>query len=105
MATYVFSYRNRKGYVPSPETRSQWFDWFGSMGEAVVELGQPVGSRAGIGTCDSATTELSGYSVISAPDLDAALTLARGCPLLDRDGGVEVGELLEVQADLRRAAG
>ena len=96
MATYVFSYRNPKGYVPTPETRALWLDWFEGMGDALVDIGKPVAGRGNLGNCDSDGTELGGYSLISAPDLDAALAMAKGCPHLDREGGVEVGELVEV---------
>ena len=35
----------------------------------------------------------SGYSVVTAPNLDAAVNLAKGCPLLNGGGGsVEVAE-------------
>lgn len=57
---YVFSYRNPKGYAPSPETRAQWFDWFEGMGDALVSIGQPVSNRNSLGNCDSDTTELGG---------------------------------------------
>ena len=105
MATYVFSYRNPKGYAPSPETRAQWFDWFAGMGDALVNIGQPVSNRSSLGNCDSDTTELGGYTVVSAPDLQAALAIAKGCPHLDRDGGVEIGELADLQPDVRLNAG
>jgi len=93
MPTYVFSYRNPKGYAPSPETREQWMAWFTGMGDALLDIGQPVAVRESLGTCDSDSTELGGYSMVSAPDLEAALAIAKGCPHLERDGGVEVGEL------------
>ena len=97
MATYVLSYRNPKGYVPTPETRAEWFGWFEGMGDALLDIGKPVGGRSNLGNCDSDSTELGGYSVIDAPDLEAAIAIAKGCPHLTRDGGVEVGELLVVE--------
>ena len=42
---------------------------------------------------------------VNAPDLQAALAIAKGCPHLDRDGGVEVGELADLQPDARPSAG
>jgi hypothetical protein len=96
MATYVLSYRNPKGYTPTPQTRAQWMAWFDGMGDALVNLGQPVGLRSNLGNCDSDTTELGGYSIVSAPDLATAVAIAEGCPALGRDGGIEVGELLDV---------
>jgi hypothetical protein len=104
MATYVLSYRNPKGYSPTPETRAQWFAWFDGMGDALVDMGQPVGTRSELGNCDSDATEIGGYSLISAPDLEAAVSIAKGCPHLDRDGGVEVGELLALPVPGQPAA-
>ena len=40
-----------------------------------------------------ASTTLGGYSLIRACDLDAAVALARGCPLLPHGGAVEICEL------------
>lgn len=97
MATYVLSYRNPTGYTPSAETQAQWWAWFEGMGDALVNIGQPVGARSNIGNCDSDRTELGGYSLIDAPDLDAALTIANGCPHLHHEGGVEVGELVPLR--------
>ena len=34
-----------------------------------------------------------------------SLAIAKGCPHLDRDGGVEVGELADLQPDARLTAG
>ena len=35
---------------------------------------------------------VSGYSVVKADDLDAAVKLARGCPVLTGGGTIEVAE-------------
>jgi hypothetical protein len=96
MATYVFSYRNPKGYVSTPDTRAAWLAWFEGMGDALLDIGRPVGARGGIGNADTGNTELGGYSLVEAPDLQAAMSLASGCPFLVCGGGVEVGELLDV---------
>ena len=71
----------------------------------LVNIGQPVSNRSSLGNCDSDTTELGGYLVVTAPDLQAALAIAKDCPHLDRDGGVEVGELADLQPDARLNAG
>jgi hypothetical protein len=102
MATYVFTYRSPKGYVPSAETGAEWFAWFDGMGDALVNLGHRVDRQSSLGICDSDTTELGGYSIITAPSLDAALAIAKGCPHLKRgEGGVEVGELDETPREVR----
>jgi hypothetical protein len=105
MATYVLSYRNPKGYVPTADTREQWWAWFRGMGDALVDIGQPVATRSSLGDCDSDRTELGGYSLINAPDLDSALIIAHGCPHLHHDGGVEVGELVTLHDAVRLDSG
>jgi len=68
MGTFVFSYRMPADYTPGPEN----------------EVG---GSES----------RLSGYSVVSADDLESAVTLAKGCPALRVGGGVEVGPVMEAE--------
>jgi hypothetical protein len=96
MPTYVLVYRGTNGYTPTPETTAAWRAWFGGMGEQLVDLGKPADARGAVGNCDPATTELDGYSLISAENMDAALAIAKGCPHLDHDGGVEVGQLAPI---------
>ena len=96
MPTFVLAYRNPAGYTPTAETATAWQAWFASMGDQLAELGQPVVSRAALGNCEAGSTELGGYSLINAPDLGAAIAIAKGCPHLDRAGGVEVGQLGEI---------
>jgi YCII-related domain len=98
MPTYVLAYRNPAGYVPSPENGAAWRDWFQRMGDQLVDPGQPVTSGTTIGNCSPGSTQLGGFSLIRAADLDAAVAMAKGCPVLARGGGVEIGELGEVPA-------
>jgi hypothetical protein len=96
MPTFVFSYRSPKGYAPTEQTIARWRAWFDGMGDALVDMGRPVVDSVGIGECGPETTRLGGYSLVQAEDLEGALTLAKGCPAIDRRGGVEVGVLGEV---------
>jgi hypothetical protein len=104
MPNFVFSYRNPKGYTPSAESRAAWMAWFDGMGDHLVELGQPVFERTAVGNCSPSSTELGGYSVIQAEDFDAARAIAEGCPYLDGDGGVEIGLLAEIPAEVPSAS-
>ena len=100
MATFVFTYRAPQDYtLGTPEGIAAWSSWFDSMGDHLVELGRPVFERTAIGNCSPADTELGGYSVIQADDFDAALAIAKGCPYLDREGGVEIGLLADIPAE------
>jgi len=76
-----------------------WGAWMGKVGEALVDGGAPfVGSSnalAGDGSTKSAS-DLNGYTIVEAPDIDAATALCGGNPFLD-DGtanfAVEIYEL------------
>jgi hypothetical protein len=47
-----------------------------------------------VGRCQG-DTRSSGYNVITADTLDAAVALAGQCPFLEKGGGVEVGMIPE----------
>jgi hypothetical protein len=104
MPQYVLTYRNPTGYVPTAETRAAWMAWFDGMGDQLVDQGKPAVARARLGNCNPESTELGGFSIIQADDLEAAAAAAKGCPHLDRDGGVEVGQLGEVPAPVPSAS-
>ena len=78
-----------------------WGSWFGVLGDAVADGGNPTGSSATV-FADGSTGDgggsnpLSGYSVITATDLDAAVSLAKGCPILADGGTIEVAEVIEM---------
>jgi hypothetical protein len=98
MPIFVLTYRNPIGYAPSPESTAAWMAWFDSMREQLVDRGKPVTDRSCLGDCATDRTQLGGYTLISADDLDGALAIAKGCPHLERGGGVEIGQLGEVPA-------
>lgn len=72
-----------------------WGAWFGSLGAAVVDGGAPFGASAAVGGGGS-RTGLTGYSVLEAADLDAAVGLAGGCPIIADGGTVDVYETIDV---------
>ncbi len=96
MTDFVLTYRTPKGYARTAETVAAWYSWFQGMGDQLVDLGRPVVERTSIGEADPQRTDLGGYSIICAEDLEGALAIAKGCPSLDFGGGVEVGLLGQV---------
>lgn len=96
MPTFVLAYRLPTDYVRTPESGQTWRSWFESMGDSLVDLGKPVVTATALGNHDGGTTELGGYSLVVADDLQGAVAIAKGCPALSRDGGVDVGELGEI---------
>ncbi|WP_164116460.1 YciI family protein [Sphingorhabdus sp. Alg239-R122] len=102
MPKYIFAYHGGK----PPETPEEgekvmaaWGEWLGGMGDAVVDGGNPAGpsktvSASGVAD-DGGANPLSGYSLVNAPDMDAAIEMAKGCPVLNH-GTVEVCEAVEM---------
>lgn len=104
MPKYVLAYSGGGGM---PETEEEvaaemekWGAWFGSLGDSVVDGGNPFGASSTISPDGSVSTGgsrgLTGYSVISADSLDAAQDAAKGCPVLANDGTVDVYEAIEM---------
>jgi hypothetical protein len=100
MTNFVLAYRGGPGMAVTPEDQekvmAQWGAWFGSLGAALVDGGNPFSLSRTIRGDGSATdggeAGLTGYSIVSAADLAAASDLAKGCPLLTGGGTVEVYE-------------
>ncbi len=104
MAKYLFVYHGGK----SPESEEEvgkvlddWGNWFGSMGAAVIDGGNPVGVSSTVNPDGSVSDNgganpASGYSLIEASNLDDALAKAKGCPILASQGSVEVAEAIDM---------
>ena len=97
MPSYVFTYRQPKEQPLNMEAADQWFEWFDEIGEHITVPGSAVSTARQIGNVDG-SQRVSGFTVISARDLDHAVELAQGCPAIGQGFGLEVGELLEVPA-------
>jgi hypothetical protein len=97
MAEYIFNYRAPVDYAPRAESMTAWTAWLEGMGAQLSDVGKPVFTGATVGNCGDGT-RLGGYSLVTAENLDEALTLAKGCPLVAVGGGVDVGELTDLAA-------
>jgi hypothetical protein len=95
MAQFVFSYRVPSDYRPNAETPGEWQAWFGGMGSALVDVGHAVTDYASLGEVGGSDSRMIGHSVVSAEDMDSAVTLAKDCPALRVGGGVEVGPVMQ----------
>jgi hypothetical protein len=96
MNTYLLVHRHPHDYVGTPETAAAWAAWFEELGDALVDLGNPVlDGRAAVGEA-STPLPLGGYTLIQAESEGQAAKLAGGCPILKAGGAVEVGRLTPV---------
>ncbi len=98
MANFMIIYHAATSYPSSPEEgkahQAKWGVWLGELGDAVVNRGTPLGKSMMVSAdgVSEAEAGLTGYTVVEAPDLDAAVEIAKGCPYLDM-GAVEVAEM------------
>ena len=95
MPSYVFTYRQPKNQPLNMDAAQEWFDWFDQIGEHITLPGSAVSTARQLGNVDG-DQRVSGFTVISARDMDHAAELAQGCPGLRQGFGLEVGELLEI---------
>ena len=98
MAKFLFTYRPPASYTPGEaDTMEEWNAFFEGLGEHLTDMGHPVFERTALGS-PAGDTVLGGYSIVTAEDLEVAVTLAKACPILERGGGVEVGAITELDA-------
>jgi hypothetical protein len=113
MANFMFLFRSNPAEAYrslSPEQMQQmtqkWMDWRSSLeknghikqlGERLDGSGKVVRGKAKAIT-DGPYIEVKdfvqGYMMVNAKDMDQAIDLAKGCPILESDGSVEVRPFL-----------
>lgn len=100
MGNFVLAYKGGS-MAETPEAQDAamkaWTGWFGELGSAVVDGGNPFGASTAVqsdGSKGAPTAGLTDYSVLQADSLELAAKLAAGCPVLASGGTVEVYEAL-----------
>ena len=102
MANYVFVYSGGKGVSEDEAERTaqyaRWGRWFEALGSAIVDGGAATGTAKTVGPgssiSDGGSRGITGYSIVSADSMDAAVELAKGCPVLEIGGAVDVYETI-----------
>jgi len=103
MPQYVIVYLG--GDQPSsPEEGKQHYakyrEWLSSLGDSAVSPANPLKDTSTVnsdGTVTTgSTTSMSGYTIIEAESMEAALSIAQACPFLDIGGSLEVSELIKM---------
>jgi hypothetical protein len=103
MGKYVLAYKGGgmgESEAEQQEAMTKWMNWFGSLGDAVVDGGSPFGPSSSIASdgavSQGGASDLTGYSIISAATLSEACDKAKGCPVLSSGGSIEVYEALPI---------
>jgi hypothetical protein len=104
MTNYVFAYSGGNGVAADEAERNaqyaRWGQWFGELGSAIVDGGAATGTGTaktvgpGGSVSDGGSRGLTGYSIVSADSLASAVELAKGCPVLEIGGAVDVYEAI-----------
>jgi hypothetical protein len=98
MPKYLLAYTG--GAQPESEedvakVMGAWQSWMEGLGEALVDGGNPFGPSKST-TDSTAGSGLTGYSMLTADDLDAATAAAKDCPIHASGGSVMVYEAVEM---------
>jgi hypothetical protein len=102
MPKYVIGYHGGKKFESPQEGRAaqmRWKAWVAGLGDAVINPGTPLGKGKVVsssGVSEGGANLLTGFSIIMADSMDAALELAQRCPHLDH-GTIEVAEVMEMK--------
>ncbi len=102
MSNYAFAYYGEPKFK-SPEDgakyKEKWMAWMGSLGKALVNPGVPLKRGKTVNSDgvsdDNRSNRLTGYSLVEADSLDAAVEMAKTCPHLEH-GTIDVAEAMEM---------
>jgi len=90
MSNYAFAYYGEPKFK-SPEEEAKYKEkfmaWVGNLGDALVNPGTPLGKPKTVssgGVSDGGgSSRLTGFSIVRADSMDAALEMVKGCPHLE----------------------
>ncbi len=103
MAQFIIIYLG--GEQPSsPEEGKRHFtkykEWLSSLGDSIISPANPLKDTSTVnpdGTVSTGSaTLMSGYTIIEADSIHAAIKSAKTCPFLDVGGSLEVSEIINM---------
>ena len=78
----------------------KYMEWLKSLGEAAVSPANPLKDTRTVSPngdiTDGSSSGMSGYTIVEADSIEAAVDMARSCPFLDINGSLEVSELIKM---------
>jgi hypothetical protein len=103
MEKFMFAFHG--GKMPESQEEgakimAKWGTWMEGLGASLADPGSILGGSSTVsadGVVDNGGPDpLSGYMVVVADDKGAAVKIAKGCPILENEGRIEVAELMEM---------
>ena len=81
---------------------SKYMQWLRSLGDAAISPANSLMNTSTVNVDGSVTSggssTMSGFTIIEADSMEAALSISRTCPFLDIGGSLEVSELMKMPA-------
>ena len=102
MAKYLLAYHGGgmpEGDEETARVMAAWGEWYGKLGDAVVDPGNAVGGQLasdGSASEGGGAAPITGYTIVSADSMEGAIALSAGCPILAAGGSIQVCETFEV---------
>ncbi|MDO8645708.1 MAG: hypothetical protein Q7R42_03875 [Candidatus Planktophila sp.] len=98
MKKFVFLYNFEPNEASADDSMDVWMAWFTSINASIIDMGNPFMEGLNV-TKDSTSAitadknPITGYTLIKALDMDAAVAIAKSCP---SKTGVQVYEAVEM---------
>jgi hypothetical protein len=89
MKNYMYVYHADHSAPNTPETMDVWNKWFETLGDKVVDSGNPITSAKMVlkdGQALPEKNDIIGYSIVKANSLDEAVLMAKDNPLASAPG-------------------
>jgi hypothetical protein len=108
MSEFIYLYRGgRRGQTPeeSETIMGKWVAWMQSIGASLKDRGQPLEPEGKVVASNGAVTDgpfaeakdiVGGYTLVEADTIAKACEFARGCPILEVGGSVEVRPVMQM---------
>lgn len=81
---------------------AEYVAWLTSLGDAVVVPTIPLKDTTTVSSDrtirEGGSSAMSGFSIIKADSMQAALAIAKNCPFLEIGGSLEVSEMMQMPA-------
>lgn len=104
MPDFMFIYHGGKAPETEADQRdamARWGAWMQANGPALKDPGNPVGmsktvSASGVAD-DGGANPTSGYTIVTADNMDSAIEMAKSSPMIADGGSVEVAEIHHIE--------
>jgi uncharacterized protein YciI len=105
MKQFVFVYLGGNQPADPEEANkhiTKYMEWLSGLGGSVVIPTIPLKDTNTVGpdgkVREGGGSAMSGFSIINAESMEAALSIAQACPFLEIGGSLEVSELMQMPA-------